>query len=80
MGAVPDNGLQAGERRPVHRAGQPVGAWLHRELQRRVEGRAAEREDLLQSEGAKVLIEAWWRDSIRIRPHSSLGDRPPAQE
>lgn len=29
---------------------------------------------------AKVLIEAWWRHYNTVRPHSSLGSRPPAPE
>jgi transposase InsO family protein len=29
---------------------------------------------------AKVLIEQWWREYNTIRPHSSLGYRPPALE
>ncbi|MCK4696720.1 MAG: transposase, partial [Dehalococcoidia bacterium] len=29
---------------------------------------------------AKVLIEEWRREYNRVRPHSSLGYRPPAPE
>ena len=29
---------------------------------------------------AQMLIENWWRDYNRIRPHSALGYRPPAPE
>jgi putative transposase len=29
---------------------------------------------------AKILIEQWWRKYNTIRPHSSLGYRPPASE
>jgi len=29
---------------------------------------------------AKVLIEMWREDYNKVRPHSSLGDRPPAPE
>ena len=29
---------------------------------------------------AKVLIEEWWREYNQVRPHSSLGYRPPAHE
>ena len=29
---------------------------------------------------ARILIEQWWREYNHIRPHSSLGYRPPAPE
>ena len=29
---------------------------------------------------ARVLIEQWWREYNQVRPHSSLGYRPPAPE
>jgi len=44
------------------------------------------RDELLQGEifytlkEAKVLIEQWRNDYNKIRPHSSLGYRPPAPE
>jgi len=31
-------------------------------------------------EEAKIIIEAWRRECNTIRPHSSLINRPPAQE
>jgi len=29
---------------------------------------------------AQILIEQWWREYNHLRPHSSLGGRPPAPE
>ena len=29
---------------------------------------------------AQILIDAWWRHYNTVRPHSSLGYRPPAPE
>ena len=39
-----------------------------------------ERRDLLHAEEAQVLIERWRREYNHVRPHSSLGYRPPAPE
>ena len=38
------------------------------------------REIFYTLEEAKILIESWRREYNRIRPHSSLGYRPPAPE
>ena len=57
-----------------------MGEWLQRIVQRKL------RDELLNAEifdallEAKVLIERWRHHYNTVRPHSSLGYRPPAPE
>src|SRR5918997_2746408 len=43
-------------------------------------GRVAEWEDLYTLKEAQILIESWRQHYNRVRPHASLGYRPPAPE
>ena len=57
-----------------------MGEWLQRIVQRKL------RDELLNAEifdallEAKVLIERWRHHYNTVRPHSSLGYRPPSPE
>ena len=57
-----------------------MGEWLHRELQRPPPGRAAQWRDLLHARRGPIVIESWRRFYNTLRPHGSLGYRPPAPE
>jgi hypothetical protein len=60
--------------------GITLGERVRGELQRPAPGRAAERRDLLQPAGGEIVIESWRRHYNTVRPHASLGYRPPAPE
>ena len=64
----------------VHRAGEPVGERLHRELQRQAPDELLDGEIFDTLLEAKVLIERYRVRYNTVRPHSSLGYRPPAPE
>ena len=60
--------------------------WAGALLRRRCRARASGCDELLNGEifytlnEAKIVIEAWRRHYNTVRPHSSLGYRPPAPE
>ena len=64
----------------LHRARQPLGERLCRELQARL------RDELLNSEifytlrEAQIIIESWRRHYNAVRPHAALGYKAPAPE
>ena len=60
--------------------GSPWEKRLRRELQRQAERRAAEWRDLLHAEGGEGAHREMAAGVHRLRPHSSLGYRPPAPE
>ena len=76
--AVRDWIAAVGSQNRVHRAGQSLGERLLRELQRAASGRTPQRRDLLHARRGQIVIERWRRHYNTVRPHSSLGDRPPA--
>ena len=57
-----------------------MGERLHRELQRQAEGRVARQGVFYTPLEVKVLTEQYRQIYNRVRPHSSLGYRPPASE
>ena len=64
----------------LHRTRKSMGERILRELQRQAARRTAQRRNLLHVEGGQIMIESWRRHYNKIRPHSSLGYRPPAPE
>ncbi len=58
--------------------GSPVGERLNRELQRQAERKVAGQGTLPHPQKAQVLTEQHRQTYNHIRPHSSLGYRPPA--
>src|SRR6476620_3435064 len=58
----------------LHRARQPLGERLHRELQR------SPARLFYTLREAQIVIESWRRYYNTIRPHASLGYKPPAPE
>ena len=60
--------------------GESVGERLHRKLQRQTQGRTPQRGDFTTLQEAQVLTELWRREYNQVRPHSSLGYKPPAPE
>jgi hypothetical protein len=62
----------------VYRARESVGEWVYRIIQWKAE--LLNREIFTTLTEAKVLIEQWKREYNQVRPHSSLGYRPPAPE
>ena len=66
--------------RTAHRAGQPLGERLRGIIQWKTRDELLDREIFCTPLEAKVLIERWREHYNRVRPHSSLGYRPPAPE
>ena len=64
----------------VHRTRLSMGERLLRELQRQVAGRVLEWGNLLLTEGGADASGAWRVEYNTVRPHSSLGYRPPAPQ
>jgi len=78
---------RAGDSHAIHRAGEPLGACPGRSpgngdiesFNGKLRDELLNREILYKLQEAQVLIE--WRNQYnRRRPHSSLGNRPPAPE
>lgn len=69
-------------RRPdgLHRARLTLGKRLLRELQCPVRDELLNAEVFYSLREAQILIEEWRRHHNTVRPHSSLGYRPPAPE
>ena len=65
---------------PVHRTGKPLGEWLQRELNGKLRDELLNGETFTTLHEAKVLIERWRQHYNTVRPHSSLGYKPPAPE
>ena len=70
---------QAWDQNPVYRTGKSVGERVHR-----VSFNGKLRDELLNGEiftmllEEKILLENWISEYNQIRPHSSLGNTPPA--
>src|SRR5262245_6922227 len=64
----------------LDRAGQSLGEWLHRELERAPSRRALDCEIFYSLREARIVIESWRRHYNTIRPHASIGYKPPAPE
>jgi transposase InsO family protein len=64
----------------LHRARQSVGERLHRELQCPAARRVLNGEIFYSLRHAQIVIESWRRHFNTVRPHGSLGYRPPAPE
>jgi putative transposase len=65
----------------VHRAGKPLGERKHRERQNgKLGDELLKREIFCTLQEAQVLVERWRQQYKRRRPHSTLGNRPPAPE
>ena len=64
----------------VYRAGQPLGERLLRELHAKLRDELLDGEIFYSLGEARVVIEGWRRHDNAVRPHSSLGYRPPAPE
>ena len=64
----------------LHHARLGMGERLQRELQRLATRELLNGEIFYSLAEAKVLIEAWRRHYNTVRPHSSLGYRPPTPE
>ena len=69
-----------GVKDPLYRARVTLGERIQRELQLKAPGRNPDTEIFYTLKEAKVLIERWRHHYNTIRPHSSLGYRPPAPE
>ena len=57
-----------------------MGAWLHRIVNGKLRDELFNREEFETLLEAKVLIERWRIEYNTVRPHSSLGYKPPAPE
>ncbi len=65
----------------LHRPGQSLGERLCGELQRpRLRDELLNGEVFYSLREAEVVIESWRRHYNTVRPHASLGFRPPAPE
>ena len=71
---------RSGSRDPLHRARFSAGERIRGELQRQAEGRLLDQGVFYTLLEVQVLTEQFRRTYNRIRPHSSLGYRPPAPE
>jgi putative transposase len=64
----------------VHRTGQPMGERLQRELHGKLRDEMLNGEIFYTLAEARILIERWRQHYNTVRPHSSLGYRPPAPQ
>ena len=64
----------------LHRARQSLGKRLHRELQCPPSRWLLNGEIFYSLREAQIVIESWRRHYNTIRPHASLGFKPPAPE
>ena len=62
----------------LHRAREPMGEWIHRELQCSTWGELLDGEIFYTLAEARIVIESWRRFYNTRRPHGSPGYRPPA--
>ena len=69
-----------GVKNPLYRARVTLGERIQRELQLKAPDEILNTEIFSTLKEAKVLIERWRHHYNTIRPHSSLGYRPPAPE
>jgi len=79
---------RAGDAHAIHRAGEPLGACPGRSpgngyiesFNSKLRDELLNREIFYKLQEAQVLVERWRNQYNRRRPHSSLGNRPPATE
>ena len=57
-----------------------VGTFVRKSFNGKLRDELLNREVFMTLTEAKVLIEAWRKEYNQVRPHSSLGYRPPAPE
>ncbi|MCI0840821.1 MAG: integrase core domain-containing protein [Chloroflexi bacterium] len=65
---------------PVHHAWQSLGERVYRELQWQAQRRTPQSRDFYTLKELQVLTEHWRQHYNQVRPHSSLGYRPPVPE
>ena len=75
-----DPALVAGDadRMALHRAGQADPERLHRELQRRLRDELLNETLFISLAQAREALAAWKDDYNTVRPHSAIGNLPPA--
>jgi putative transposase len=69
---------RSGSQDRLHRAGQPLGERLLRELHSKLRDELLNGELFYSLAEAKIVIESWRQHCNTLRPYSSLGYKPPA--